>query len=154
MCWLLSYSTMRFLFNCYRVGALADVLTSWNISEPQKFSSGIPEQIMFDFTMLFVTEFIATKPINWSYFGWFPAEVCMFATRADRRTGSNMHSGNFVCSLGAWGYQMSRWQQPHAPWTSRMLAPIMAPMEDNSRCTSRVEASRPALQERSQNMTN
>ena len=42
----------------------ADMVTSWNISEPQKFSSDIPEQIMFGFTMLFVTEFIATKPIN------------------------------------------------------------------------------------------
>jgi hypothetical protein len=42
----------------------ADMVTSWNISEPQEFSSDIPEQIMFDFTMLFVTEFIATKPIN------------------------------------------------------------------------------------------
>ena len=46
----------------------ADIVTSWNISEPQKFSSDIPEEIMFDswfdFTMLFVTEFIVTKPIN------------------------------------------------------------------------------------------
>ena len=33
----------------------------WNINEqPQKFSSDIPGQIMFDFTMLFVTHFIAT----------------------------------------------------------------------------------------------
>ena len=43
----------------------ADIVTSWNINEqPQKFSSDIPGQIIFDFTMLFVTHFIATKPTN------------------------------------------------------------------------------------------
>ena len=45
----------------------ADIVTSWDINEPRKFSSYIPTQVMFDFTMIFVTHLIYCTffcPIN------------------------------------------------------------------------------------------
>ena len=59
-----SFPTMQDVF-CLIVSAFgADIVTSWNINEPQTFSSDIPAQIMLDFTMVFVTHFVATKPTN------------------------------------------------------------------------------------------